>query len=185
MTNDAGAVSGAAAVSDALARRIRRLDRGETLTIAEFAGPGIILWEVTRADNGIARPWYWDATPWERLSRDGSAVRGGDTRRREPRARLWRYAPRRPTRPRCGRSPPPVRPWQAQGGSLIAEVDLHGEVLTDVLGRDPLTVWYELLVQRRARVRWVPGEPRRSGCFTGARSAATRNSSQCGASAAT
>ena len=149
MTNDAGAVSGAAAVSDALARRIRRLDRGETLTIAEFAGPGIILWEVTRADNGIARPWYWDATPWERLSRDGTPSAEAILAAANPRGEALAIctAPADTTAVRAVTTAGPA--LAGPGGSLIAEVDL-GEVLTDVLRRDPLTVWYELLVQRRA-----------------------------------
>jgi hypothetical protein len=148
VTNEAGAVSGAAAVSDALARRVRQLKQSETLTIAEFAGTGVIRWAVARADNGVAHPWYWPATPWERLSRDGTPSVEAILTAANPRGEVLAIctAPNDATAVRAVMAAGPA--LAGPGGSLIAEVDLS-EILADVLRGDPLTMWYELLVQRR------------------------------------
>ena len=153
MTNIAGrGVPGATAISDALASRVRQLDHGQALTIAEFAEPGLVRWEARRGEDGIARPWYWPPTPWEWLSRGGlpatdeilrAASGPGDTL-------TICTAPRHPIAVQAVTMVDAANGTTVAGvgRSLIADVDLGG-VLADVLRHDPLTVPYELLVQRR------------------------------------
>jgi hypothetical protein len=148
-----GGVPGAATVSDALASRIRRLDHSQTLTIAEFAAPGLVRWEVRRGEDGIARPWYWPPILWERLSHGGlpaadevlraASSPGGDTL-------TICTAPGHPAPVRAVTMVDAANGTTAGGAgrSLIADADL-GEALADVLRHDPLTLPYELLVQRR------------------------------------
>ena len=147
MTNDAGGVPGTVALSAALKHRVTQLVPGETLTIAELAGPGIIRWEVRRGEDGIARAWDWPATPWERLSHDGTlsldavreAVSPADTL-------VICTAPGHPKAEQVLTTADP-RPEDADE-NLIADVELS-EVLLDVLRSDPLTVWYELMILRQ------------------------------------
>lgn len=61
MTDDAPGVP----VAETLARRLRQLSHGETLTIAESGDAGIRHWEIRRGTDGIARPWFWPVTPSE------------------------------------------------------------------------------------------------------------------------
>jgi len=164
VTNDAGGVPNSAAVSDALARRVRQLAHGKTLTIAEFTEPGVIRWEVRRGEDGIARAWCWPATPWERLRywpatvwewlcREGSlsaeAVRAAMNPEGDALAICTAPGHANAVQALTVAGVAPAGTSLAgAGGSLIADAELVG-VLTDVLRRDPLTMWYELLVQRR------------------------------------
>lgn len=154
MANDAGGVNGATAVADALARRIRQVVHGQTLTIAEFAEPGVIRWEVRRGADGVACSWYWGARSWPSLGRAGApsaaAVRGAANLGEDGLAICT--APGNPIAVRALRAVGRAPAGPASAGadrSFIADVQLR-EVLTDLLRRDPLTLWYELLIQRRA-----------------------------------
>ena len=142
-------------------------------------------------------PWYWPATPWERLRywpatvwewlcREGSlsaeAVRAAMNP--EGDALAICTAPGHATAVQALTVAGVARRTSlaGAGGSLIADAELVG-VLTDVLRRDPLTMWYELLVQRRVGGGYL-GNWTVPLFYRAAPSAATRNSSRCDASAA-
>jgi hypothetical protein len=171
VTNDAGGVpggpgtgTGIVEVSAALARRVRQLAHGETLTIAELTESGVIRWEVRRGEDGIARPWFWPATPWELLCRDGSlsadAVR--EAASLEGGALAICTAPGHRS---AEQALTMTGLWPAgTDRSVIAGAGLS-EVLADVLRCDPITLWYELVVLRRTgdgylETRTIPLFPR-------------------------
>jgi len=153
VTNDAGGFDGAAVVVDVLARRVRQVAHGQTLAIAEFAESGVIRWEVRRGADGVARSWYWGARSWQALSRNGSlsgaALRGAASLGDDGLAICT--APGNSIAMRAlraaGLAPADDAPADADR-SLVADVKLR-EVLTDVLRHDPLTLWYDLLIQHR------------------------------------
>jgi hypothetical protein len=144
VTNGADESSGAAALSASLARRVKQLVGGETLVIAELAEAGVIRWEVRRSPDGIARLWYLDPVRWEDLYRDGllsaEAVRAAAEAASDALAIC--------TAPAHVAAEQALTVFAPPDQSLVARVDVRG-LLTNVLRNDPITMWYELLVQRQ------------------------------------
>ncbi len=145
VTNDASDGPGiAASISALLARRVRQLVNHDTLTIAELAEAGVIRWEVRRGADGIARLWYQDPVPWDELYRDGSlsveAVRAAAEAGSDALALCT--APAHPAAELA------LTVTGSSDQRIAARVDVR-DLLASVLRNDPITMWYELLVQRQ------------------------------------
>jgi hypothetical protein len=149
-------LAGADAVRNALVRaltgHVAALEEGGGLTIAEFAGLGIVVWEVRRDRAGTPRCQFWPAVPWSSLYIDGSSPSDQDL------ARLARSETGSGLVLVCSS---PDGPYATDAFERLRAAhpqvpDFHytaplADVLRHVLAHDPLTRPYELVVLRHTR----------------------------------
>jgi len=134
-----------------LAERVRALSDGDVFGIAELAADGLVVWEVSRDENGLPRCWHSrSATPWQSLYHDG--VPSADDIAAVIGTRLADalYVCSTPD----GQHALDALEWlgaeypDADIAQCVVPLD---NVLREVLRRDPLTRWYDLVVLRPTR----------------------------------
>ncbi len=135
---------------EVLAARVKSLADNMVLMIVEFAGPGVVAWEVRRDQCGTPRGRHWQPVPWgEFYDQDAlSGTRLGQFMQRFDRPRLLLICSE--THDPAARRAFAMAMAMADGTPAFACQERFEELLGRVLAAAPLTQWYELIALRQA-----------------------------------